>query len=103
MYNISRWKKTYLNSWRIGMDKKSASEERWKKIKDAVIDSLLWLPKLPFRIAGKLIGNWLRKHWKSVILVVVFVVGLTMMVGASFRLEGAPLVTVLVVAGIFMA
>ena len=75
----------------------------WKKVKGKVINFVLWLPKLPFRIAGKLIRKWLRKHWKTGIFIVLFAMGLGMMFVASFRLRGAELVTVLVVAGILMA
>lgn len=68
----------------------------WKKVKQKV--SSVWkLVRCPFSFL-----NWLLKHRKSIILVGVFAIALAMMFGASFRLRGAELLTVLMVAGILI-
>ncbi len=72
------------------------TDTRLTKVKDAV-SGVCKLISLPFRIC-----NWLHKHWKSAILVGIFGIALSMMVGASFTLSGAQLVTVLLIGGILV-
>lgn len=80
------------------MEKISRTRDTWwKKVKRKVNSVWKWI-RLPFSI-----GNWLRRHWKTAVLVGIFVIGLAMMFGGAFRLRGVELVTVLVVAGILMA
>lgn len=79
------------------MEKKSTLTDTLKKVKDKVSGLLKWVKWL--------LGfpNWLRKHWKGVVLVGVFATGLAMMFGASFRLRGTELIAVLAIGGMLIA
>lgn len=80
------------------------TDTRLTKVEDKVSSVWKWI-SFPFKLIWfpVRICNWLRKHRKSAILVGIFALGLVMMFGASFRLHGAELITVLAVAGILMA
>ena len=79
------------------MEKTSEPTDTWWKKVRHKLGSVWKFMSLPFRIC-----NWLRKHWKSAIFVGIFGIALSMMIGASFTLSGAQLVTVLLIGSILV-